>query len=206
MNRSLRTLGTIALSAAFACACAVALAWPSTTEADDFDLKADGIDVDTTRIGSVNVLAALVEDTSQRGKWVLEVRAQNTSKDSEAIAEVQEDLLKAVFRSEMSRAPSIPMVAWKANDKFELAPGETRIVRHALPAWLSGQIAAAKRPPKLDKNGIPTGSPSPSFSTRVVSKEEAAEAQQIQVASPQRKMKVRDNSPARQLPRAYSRL
>lgn len=206
MNRSLRTLGTIILSAAFTCACAVALAWPGTTEADDFDLKADGIDVDTTRIGSVNVLAALVEDTSQRGKWVLEVRAQNTSKDSEAVAEVEEDLLKAVFRSEMSRAPSIPTVAYRVTDKFELAAGETKTVRHALPAWLSGQIAAAKRPPKLDKDGIPTGSPSPTFSTRVVSKEGAAEAQQIQVAFPQRQMKMLDDSSARPLPRAHSKL
>lgn len=203
MTRLALTLGSIALTAVITCACAVAIAWPSTTEADDFAMQADGIGVDTTVVGAVEVTAALVQDPGAGGGgWSLEVKAHNTNGESDATAEIEENILKSVFRAEMSRAPSIPMVAWKVSDKVQLRPGETRTIRHPLPPWLAGQVAAANRPPKLDKNGLPVGGTPPSFSTRVASREDAAAQRQARIP-PMKGM--RQN--ARPLPKnAYSDL
>jgi len=82
MNRLARTLGSIAASAVITCACAVAVSWPSTTEADDFAMPAEGIGVDTTVVGSVEVTAALVQDPAAGGGgWSLELKARNTSSE-----------------------------------------------------------------------------------------------------------------------------
>lgn len=204
MTRLARTLGSIALTAVITCSCAVAVAWPSTTEADDFAMPAEGIGVDTTVVGSVEVTAALVQDPGGAGGggWSLEIKAHNTNSESEATAEIEENVLKSVFRAEMSRAPSIPMVAWKVSDKVQLAAGETKTIRHKLPPWLATQVAATTRPPKLDKNGIPVGGTPPSFSTMVASKEDAAGQRQARVSS-----RSRLAAPMRPLPRnAYSDL
>jgi len=75
------------------------------------------------------------------------------------------------------------MVAWKVSDKVQLAAGETKTIRHKLPPWLAMQVAAANRPPKLDKNGLPVGGAPPTFSTQVASKEDAAIQRQARIQS-----------------------
>lgn len=198
MTSLARTLGSIALTAVITCTCAVAVSWPSTTEADDFAMPAEGIGVDTTVVGAVEVTAALVQDPGAGGGgWTLELKAHNTSNEAPATAEIEENVLKSVFRSEMSRAPSVPMVAWKVSDKVQLAAGETKTIRHKLPPWLAMQVAASNRPPKLDKNGLPVGGTPPTFTTMVASKEDAAVQRQAKASFPNSRL----TSPARPLPR-----
>jgi hypothetical protein len=153
MNR-LATIARTAAAAAVTCACVLACAWPTRTEADDFDGRQADIGANTTKAGKIQATSRLVEDTSVKGKWYIEIEAKNTSAETQT-AEFDEQVLKESMAAAMARSGPIPTVAWKVHEKVQVLPNETALVRHPLPAWLSQQIAASRAAPKTNKDGEP---------------------------------------------------
>jgi hypothetical protein len=151
MNR-LAPLARTAAVAAVTCACVLACAWPTRTEADDFDGRPADIGSNTTKVGQIQATSRLVEDSRVKGKWYMEIQAKNLSAETQT-AELDEQVLKESMAAMMSRSGPIPTVAWKVHEKVQVLPNETAVVRHPLPAWLSQQISASVAAHKTNKNG-----------------------------------------------------
>ncbi|MBI5534909.1 MAG: hypothetical protein HY898_19435 [Deltaproteobacteria bacterium] len=182
--KRLATIARIAAVASVTCACVLACAWPTRTEADDFDGRQADIGADTTKVGHIQATSRLVEDAKVKGKWYLEIQAKNLSTETQT-AELDEQILKESMASMMARSGPIPTVAWKVHEKIQVLPNETAVVRHPLPAWLSQQIAAANAAPKTNKAGEAIIVARASFMTNIQQREvpEVVQGnQQVQVA------------------------
>jgi len=182
--KRLATVARIAAVAAVTCACVLACAWPTRTEADDFDGRQADIGSNTTKIGHIQATSRLVEDSKVKGKWYLEIQAKNTSSETQT-AEIEEQILKESMASMMARSGPIPAVAWKVREKVQVLPNETAVVRHPLPAWLAQQVAASVAAPKTNKNGEVVLASRTSFMTTIdqrVSPPSAEPNPQVQLA------------------------
>jgi hypothetical protein len=203
------TIGRCAVAAVVTFVSALAGAWPSTTEADDFGARVEDVGSDTTVSGTVQVTSRLVEDAKAKGKWLIEIEAKNTSPDAVATAQLQEQVLKESMASMMARSGPIPTVAWKINERVEVLPNETAVLRHPLPAWLSSQIAASRAAPKLDREGAPVIASRTSFMTRVAAVADAAprrdapQAQQARVVRSDNPSSVPVRTPSQSRGRSY---
>lgn len=167
---SLKTLGTVLGVGVVTCAAALAGAWPTTTQADDVETQVaqeQDIGVDTTKLGEMMAKSRLVEDDKVKGKWYVELKVQNTSKEELAAVEIDETVQKASWAASMGRSGPIPTMAWKTHQKVQVPAGETKTVRQELPGWLGWQISNSLKPPKLDKDGNAVVQSSTSFSTTV---------------------------------------
>jgi hypothetical protein len=194
-----RTIAHTATIAAVTCACVLACAWPSRTEADDFDGRIEDIGSNTTKVGNIQATSRLVEDPKVKGKWFLEISARNTSATAVETAEIEEQVLKESFQSMMARSGPIPTVAYKVREKVQVLPNETAVVRHPLPAWLGSQIAAAHAAPKTNKNGEPIAVARATFMTRVETRLPAATPEpnpQVQMAPANMLANARKPTPA----------
>ena len=208
------SIGRTVASAVITFACAVACAWPATTEADEFGGPTEDIGSQTTAAGMVRATSRLVEDPNVPGKWYIEVEAKNTSSEAIATAQLEEQILRESMASMMARSGPIPTVAWSMVEKVQVLPNETAIVRHPLPAALSAQIAASRAKPKVNKNGTPMVLARTSYMTRVQShRVQQASAQaapppnahRVQQASAQ-SQPAPPNAPSVQQPSAQSKV
>jgi hypothetical protein len=161
------TFARTAAVAAVTFACAIACAWPTLTEADDFEGRPADVGVNTTVVGRIRATSRLVEDAHVKGKWYLEIEAKNLNASEAETADLQEEVMRESMANMMARSGPIPTVAWKVSEKIRVLPNETAVVRHPLPAWLSAQVAASAAPPKLNKNGEPVVSSRVSFLTSI---------------------------------------
>lgn len=196
----LSSIARTAATAAVTFACVIACAWPSTTEADDFDGSAPEVGYNTTVVGRIRATSRLVEDAQAKGKWYLEIEAKNTSASEAETADLQEEVLRESMANMMARSGPVPTVAWKISEKIQVLPNETAVVRHPLPAWLSAQIAASTAPPKKGKNGEPLVVSRVNFMTAIATRVAPEQARAAAASTAPIRMPVRGDLAVKSAP------
>jgi hypothetical protein len=186
LGEKLRVMGG---AAAISCAAVLVCAYPATGQADGPEAalaQQEAIPADATKIGALLAYASLVQDEQVRGRWYLELKVQNTTKEGAESAEIEACLEKTVFNM-MARGAPPPTVAWTVKEKVEVGPGKVATRRIRLPGKLAWQVHASSLPPKQDASGMPVNPVSTSFSVRVMDPAEQVAAGPDVLAMAQRR-------------------
>ncbi len=162
MKPTARGLRAALVATAGACLVTLIGLWPMTTEADDTTTAVAedrGISPNSARAGSIDASSKLVLSEDGPSRWYFEVRFVNRRNDAPAVAAFTEQILESNVRSEMSRVAPMPRAMWSTTDRVALGPGETKTLRHELPAKVAARLTAKAnaRTASLKARGAPAG-------------------------------------------------
>jgi hypothetical protein len=144
----------IRTAAAFATATAavtLALAWPTTTNADG-NVPLVQYTANGTKLNDVVVKGQVERDPKAKAGWVVVVTATNNANHSETIP-LETDLSQTIS-SPMARVPATPQNVWSTTETVTLSAGQTMTKRYELPAEVAAKVAAASRPVNVAPNTL----------------------------------------------------
>lgn len=145
MNGKWNRAGTFLFAAAASCGLTLAVVWPTETQADDVKGAVDdGATLAPNEIKKGALIAAsnLVQDERIKSRWYLELVVRNTTKEGPETAHFKPCVEMGEYEP-MGRGAPPPSSVWNSEESVTVPPGETVVVRKAIPSGLSWRIYKA---------------------------------------------------------------
>jgi hypothetical protein len=170
---------TVAAFALATAAATLAVAWPTSTHADDSAGPIATYAVDGWKIGDVVAKGQLQPDAHSKSGWVIVVTARNGAGHDEVVP-LETDVTR-LSASPMARVMPVPQVVWSTRESVRVPARGTISLRYELPRELAASVATAQT---ARKPAGPAAMMTPVISFGVAFDRERARAAQPQPSLP----------------------